>query len=680
MNTAANPKSRFSPFFLRLIGPALLAASAMSLSPLSALAGTINNGCMRDVAGFALGCTSNDVRVAGVATNPDGTPKLVILDDGCKFPGDTVDFTATFDVVLTAQARYDIGIYFAVDGDPNGDGALTGSCSVTTLDSANTSNFINLDPAPDSCGDIDAAHNPLKPTVTLRNVACVDKNGDRKLDFPNCVSWRQPGSNGVCTVPTDAFPGSPSKCKCDTGFSLPIDVPPATIEVKKTANTSTVNEPGGAVTYTVSVHNTGVDPNNPFTLQSLIDSKFGNLSGKGTCSVPQTIAAGGTYTCIFTATVSGNAGYVHTNVVEAKGVDSRSNAASGKDDETVNVLGVSPTMQVTKIANPTQVLEPGASVSYTVSVKNTSVSSDPLTLNGLSDDKFGNLSGKGTCSVPQTIQPGGTYSCTFSATVSGNAGYVHTNTVTVNAVDDDGANVSGSASATVNVLNVPSSITVTKTPTPAAVYEPGGTVSYAVAIKNNSTVDVVTISSLTDDKFGNLSGKGNCAVPQAINPGGTYSCTFSATLSGNAGDSHVNTVTASGLDDDNDPVRDSGSATVNFLDVLPAATLTKTAKSVLATYEIKVTNDKSAENVYLTSLADDRFGDLTTVHGGITETTCRVPQTLLPMGQTGDSYTCTFKANVTSSPHTNTATGHVSDDEANEVTPTPSDSATVTFQ
>jgi hypothetical protein len=43
------------------------------------------------------------------------------------------------------------------------------------------------------------------------------------------------------------------------------------------------------------------------------------------------------------------------------------------------------------------------------------------------------------------------------------------------------------------VLNAPSSITVTKTPTPASLPEPGGTASYAVVVRNNSTIDTVTI-------------------------------------------------------------------------------------------------------------------------------------------------------------------------------------------
>jgi hypothetical protein len=93
-----------------------------------------------------------------------------------------------------------------------------------------------------------------------------------------------------------------------------------------------------------------------------------------------------------------------------------------------------------------------------------------------------------------------------------------------------------------------------------------------------------------------------------------------------------------------------------------------------------VTNDKAAEPLYLTSLSDGKFGNLTTVHGAIRSTTCRVPQTLSPLGQTGDTYTCSFDAAVSSSPHTNTASGAVSDDEANDVSPTPSDTATVTFE
>ncbi|MBD3649103.1 MAG: hypothetical protein HUJ31_17010, partial [Pseudomonadales bacterium] len=88
---------------------------------------------MQDIAGFNLQCTANDIQISGVAENPDGTPQLEILDDGCAFPGDVVTFTATFDVVTTAKERHDVGIYFVTDGDPNGDGAISGSCSISVM-------------------------------------------------------------------------------------------------------------------------------------------------------------------------------------------------------------------------------------------------------------------------------------------------------------------------------------------------------------------------------------------------------------------------------------------------------------------------------------------------------------------------------------------------------------------
>ena len=100
---------------------ALLLPLAMALGPLSASAQiTISNGCMEDIAGFSLVCTANDVRIASAQD-------IKILDDGCAYAGDTVDFKATFEVLLGAQERHDIGLYFATDGDPNLDGAITGS-------------------------------------------------------------------------------------------------------------------------------------------------------------------------------------------------------------------------------------------------------------------------------------------------------------------------------------------------------------------------------------------------------------------------------------------------------------------------------------------------------------------------------------------------------------------------
>ena len=106
----------------------------------------------------------------------------------------------------------------------------------------------------------------------------------------------------------------------DDSATVTITDVPGTIQVFKDANPSSLYEPGGQVTFTVTVVNTSaVDT---ITITSLIDDIHGDLNGQGTCSVPQTLqvgngVAGGTdtYTCTFTANVTGDSGYSETDIV-----------------------------------------------------------------------------------------------------------------------------------------------------------------------------------------------------------------------------------------------------------------------------------------------------------------------------------------------------------------------------
>ena len=138
-------------------------------------------------------------------------------------------------------------------------------------------------------------------------------------------------------------------------------------------------------------------------------------------------------------------------------------------------------------------------------VTNTSsASSDPLTLTELVDNVYGDLNGKGTCSVPQTIAVGGTYTCQFTGTFTGNPGASETDTVTATGHDDEHTPVSDTDSAKVEITDVPSSIEVTKTPSPASVSEPGGPVKFTVGVKNTSAIDSVTLDAASFvDKVGN---------------------------------------------------------------------------------------------------------------------------------------------------------------------------------
>ena len=185
-----------------------------------------NQICMQTAAGQGLQCTANDVNIASVTS--------LSVVNGCSKSGDdaTISFVAKF--VLTAQDRYDIGVWIAQDGG----NALTGTCSVSNFPSSPSPPWTNLDSSTDTCGDITSSNNPLYSSIKNIKVKCIDLNNDGNLDVNVCLSWQQPGSNALCTSPLQAFPGSPSKCVCQKLPSIKIDVPPVII-IKKITDIST---------------------------------------------------------------------------------------------------------------------------------------------------------------------------------------------------------------------------------------------------------------------------------------------------------------------------------------------------------------------------------------------------------------------------------------------------------
>jgi len=282
------------------------------------------------------------------------------------------------------------------------------------------------------------------------------------LKLPNCTSWRQPGSNEVCQTASDAFPGSPSKCNCQPGFTINIRVATPTITVAKVANPTSVLEPGGSVTYGVSVVNNGTID---VVITSLIDDTYGDLNGVGTCSVPQTIhpGAANAYTCSFTETVSGNAGTTVTDEVCATGHDTQTppgDVGPTCDTADVDITNVPSSATLVKTVD-------SADVTYRVVVTNTSAV-DALNLTRLCDDKFGDISGN-TGSVAQCAQGtlgtvvsttcpnlpvnniaanGGKVECTFVGHITSST----TNTVNGELKDNDGNTLTPSDTATVNII------------------------------------------------------------------------------------------------------------------------------------------------------------------------------------------------------------------------------------
>ena len=441
------------------------------------------------------------------------------------------------------------------------------------------------------------------------------------------------------------------------------DVLPA-ITINKGANPTTIPEPGGNVDYTVVVNNTSTAES--VTLTTLGDDIFGNLSGQGNCSVPQTIASSGDYTCTFTRSISGNAAATHTNVASAWAQDDEGNTTSANESETVTFTNVLPTITVSKTTNVPSINEPGGDIVYTVVVNNTSTA-EALSLTGLNDDIYGDLNGQGNCTLPQTIAIGGDYSCSFTKTFSGIAGTTHTNVVTATVQDDDGSSVTGNDNAVLNYIDIPPTLTVSKTANTTNVPESGGSVTYTVTVKNTSYENTV-LTKLWDDQIGDLAGKGDCAIGGNILPDNTYSCSFTVSISGNAGGSYLNGVLAEIMDDEGSLGSVSASATVTYTDDLPSVTVSVSpdVNSVPepggnVTYTVNISNTSGeAQNISVTALVDDQFGDL---NG---QGTCATPTSL---GK-GATYSCSFTQAVNGSNGDdiiNTITATFEDDETNSV-------------
>ncbi len=189
----------------------------------SASATTLSNiACVQDQTKSPSGlvCTADDISLASVSG-------IVINGHGCRFPGDTVNFTANWQIHSNASDRYNVGLWFATNGQTS---ALHGLCSGTILPST---------PAPftesgtDSCGDISSAGTG---TISITMTATCNPDSSGFLKLPYCTSWQQ--NDGACSSPNDAVPGTKSKCNCQDGFTVDIPVPPSSIEIVKTLSPS----------------------------------------------------------------------------------------------------------------------------------------------------------------------------------------------------------------------------------------------------------------------------------------------------------------------------------------------------------------------------------------------------------------------------------------------------------
>ena len=202
--------------------------------------------CLDDLAGVS-GCTANDVKITTLALRPGG------LIDGCTFAGDTATLDLTMQVSATANRRYDVGFFIALDAGS----AHTGSCEhealipPDTLNSAGnptsgTGPYANFDG--DACGEIEQGVLTYKDVVRI-TVPCSDTDGDGILDVGTCTSWRSSGS-GACASVADAIPDTGSKCNCERKNIAGVTVSNATTTTTTTTTTTSTTTTSTTATST----------------------------------------------------------------------------------------------------------------------------------------------------------------------------------------------------------------------------------------------------------------------------------------------------------------------------------------------------------------------------------------------------------------------------------------------
>lgn len=367
--------------------------------------------------------------------------------------------------------------------------------------------FDELDPQPpaDSCGDssssdkganVDNVSGAQTITLEIQKYTCTPPAGTNTLVLPNCTSWQVPGKTLQCTgtigaqsFPTklvnnvqvpEAVPGDKSKCNCEV-ISLGVTVQTPVISVAKactTAKTSGLNtscdsgtEGQDVVTYTVTISNSSNI--GTITVNQVCDDQYGSVldstagtGGMGSCAPGAlgtviksfcsavTINAGSSdSTCTFTAQTMGDPTSIDpsskatvTDTVSVSGTTQFAGSFGPKPSNSVTVTPeeATPTAQVVKGG-----LGPQAAClteRYSVEVDNTTSTAfdETLTLTGLSDDAYSDITSVGgkvlgtncnqtagigtlhnvtvtgyTGGTFSTIAPGGSYKCAFDAQFCG---------------------------------------------------------------------------------------------------------------------------------------------------------------------------------------------------------------------------------------------------------------------
>ncbi|MHB1450755.1 MAG: SdrD B-like domain-containing protein [Coriobacteriia bacterium] len=332
------------------------------------------------------------------------------------------------------------------------------------------------------------------------------------------------------------------------------------------------------------------------------------------------------------------------------------------------LLGVSPTPEVltSDVTN---------TFTYTASLAGSKF--NDLNADGVWDQGEGGLSGwtiqlqRGGTPYDETVTgAGGAYS--FSGLLPGSytlsevqqGGWVATAAPQGATAVANGTAATGLDFGNVEVLP---EISVVKTALPTQVPETGGSVVFSFTITNDTSAFPVTVTSIIDDKFGDLlaiaEGQ-NGGLDIVLDPDASFTFTITRTLSSDLLIPHINTVTVIAVDEFDRSDTDDDDATVTFSDVPPAIRVIKTAQPTTVPetggdvlFTITVENI-GTEAVDLTEAVDSVFGAIPVGSFDVTH---------LDVGDIATYSFTEFMAGEPDDPHNNVATVTAEDNDGTPV-------------
>jgi uncharacterized repeat protein (TIGR01451 family) len=445
----------------------------------------------------------------------------------------------------------------------------------------------------------------------------------------------------------------------------------ANLLINKSADPTSLPEPGGLVTFTVDIQNTA---STTLTLTTLDDAPFGNITQIGgaivatTCAVPQRLTPAGNqqgfrYTCNFTIQLTGEPGD-YRDTVTATLQDRHGNQIQIADDAIVTITDQLPTVDLAKAVSLASRLEPGGAFVYTLTVTNTAV--EPVTIASLSDSQAGQAVDFSQCTalVGQSLLPNQSRSCQY--TVNHTDAGTHPNTATVVVSDNEGNQATDSALADITVNDALPTVRLTKTASPGSRLEPGGSFAFTLTVTNTS-VEPVTITALTDNQSAQASNFAQCTalIGQTLAPNQSVACQYSVTYTETG--AYTNQAAVTVQDNEQNSASSEDAVTVNVIDVLPSVALTKEATpDRLAepggafVFKLTVTNS-GVEPVVITALTDSQ----SSLASNFSQCTALIGQKLAPT----QTLSCQYTVNHTEAgAYDNQASVTVRDNENNTAT------------